>query len=394
MYNENKINVICLLYFSLSAVVIAQQPQFTCPNNANPLVANSGTNLFCTSAGSNTDCPTGSICTTAANAAGILICCSQSTNVNPVCPNSAISQPSNIGYVECQFNNPTNCISGYQCVQSANLANTFICCSTSASVGSCPSDFTPAVGTNGGTISCNPSASTCPSGSSCMQSTLNTAFICCRSANSQRICANNQNALITNGALELCTTPGTQCSSTGYTCQLSVLLATYVCCGQGSTGSSIGCADGRPVYQQRVGETYTCDITSSLNSCPSGYDCALSDDSFVNVCCLTGSTPIPENLSCPTGWNPFRNEVDNAVRTCTAVLDTSCPIGFSCAPSNQVSQFLCCRLASSLVCINGKTLLVNGAPKLCTPTTYSQCPYNYSCQQSVNPTVTVCCSNT
>lgn len=101
----------------------------------------------------------------------------------------------------------------------------------------------------------------------------------------------------------MCTTPGTQCSSVsyfilietkknnfqaGYTCQLSVLLATYVCCGQGSTGSTIGCADGRPVYQQIAGQTYTCEITSAITSCPSGYDCAPSDDPFVDVCCLTG----------------------------------------------------------------------------------------------------------
>ncbi|CAI2340914.1 unnamed protein product [Caenorhabditis sp. 36 PRJEB53466] len=358
-YEIDVILPVLLLYFSS---VSGQQPSFTCPNNANPLVANSGTNLFCTSAGTNTDCPTSSICVTAANAAGVLICCSQST-LTPICPNNAVAQSSTTGYVECSVTNPSNCITGYQCVQSSNVASTFICCSTSTSTTSCPTDFTPAVSTSGGTISCSPSASTCPTGSSCMQSTLNSAFICCRSANSQRICSNNQNALITNGALELCTTPGTQCSTTGYTCQLSVLLATYVCCGQGSTGSiSVGCADGRPVYQQISGETYTCEITSSITSCPSGYDCAPSDDPFIDVCCLTGSTPIPENLSCPTGWNPYRNEVDNSVRTCTAVLDTSCPVGFSCAPSSQPSQFICCRFASSLVCINGKTLLVNGAP--------------------------------
>uniref|UniRef100_A0A8R1DST3 Uncharacterized protein n=1 Tax=Caenorhabditis japonica TaxID=281687 RepID=A0A8R1DST3_CAEJA len=367
--HEKNTNVLLSVFLLFFSKVGGQQPAFTCPNNANPLVANT------------------------ANAAGVLICCSQASTVTPICPNNAIAQTSSAGYVECSISNPTNCIAGYQCVQSSNVATTNICCSLSTSTTSCPSDFTPAVSTSGGT------------------STLNSAFICCRSANSQRICSNNQNALITNGALELCTTPGTQCSTSGYTCQLSVLLATYVCCGQGSTGStSAGCADGRPVYQVIAGETYTCEMTSSVSTCPSGYDCAPSDDPFVDVCCLTGpsfivlsqlpfnvhipgSTPIPENLSCPSGWNPYRNEVDNAVRTCSAVLDTSCPTGFSCAPSSQASQFLCCRLASSLVCINGRTLLVNGAPKLCSQSTFSQCPYNYSCQQSINPTVTVCCSN-
>uniref|UniRef100_A0A8R1DT35 Uncharacterized protein n=1 Tax=Caenorhabditis japonica TaxID=281687 RepID=A0A8R1DT35_CAEJA len=323
--HEKNTNVLLSVFLLFFSKVGGQQPAFTCPNNANPLVANT------------------------ANAAGVLICCSQASTVTPICPNNAIAQTSSAGYVECSISNPTNCIAGYQCVQSSNVATTNICCSLSTSTTSCPSDFTPAVSTSGGT--------------------------------------------------------------SGYTCQLSVLLATYVCCGQGSTGStSAGCADGRPVYQVIAGETYTCEMTSSVSTCPSGYDCAPSDDPFVDVCCLTGpsfivlsqlpfnvhipgSTPIPENLSCPSGWNPYRNEVDNAVRTCSAVLDTSCPTGFSCAPSSQASQFLCCRLASSLVCINGRTLLVNGAPKLCSQSTFSQCPYNYSCQQSINPTVTVCCSN-
>ncbi|CAB3403908.1 unnamed protein product [Caenorhabditis bovis] len=383
--------LLILTIHALFKRALTQQPTYTCPNNANPLIANSGTNLFCTSVGSTSDCPTSSSCVQSANMPSILICCSSASSVTPVCPNNAVAQTSAEGYVACNINNPI-CNSGYQCVQSMNVPSLSICCSTSSQTTMCPTDFTPVIDTNGLTITCSPSSSNCPSESSCMQSTFNSAFICCRSSTSTRICPNQQNALITNNNLEMCTTPGTQCSQIGYTCQFSSLLGAYVCCGNGAIDNGVPkCADNRPTYQQIVGETYTCDSNAR---CPSGYDCAPSDDPFIDVCCLTGATPIPENIACPDGWNPYRNEVDNSVRTCDAVQDTSCPVGFSCAPSSRPSQFLCCRLASALVCINGRTLLINGSPKLCRPSPISQCPYNYSCQQSINPTVTVCCSDT
>ncbi|CAI5442107.1 unnamed protein product [Caenorhabditis angaria] len=392
------LQIFLALFFLFKNFCNSQSPAFTCPNNANALVSNSGSNVFCTSLGTSSDCPTSSTCVTASNSASVLICCSQSTTITPICPNNALAQTSTTnsnGFVECTISNPITCSTGFQCLTSSNIPTVAICCSTTTSTSTCPTDFTPVVGSTGTTITCNPSSSGCPSGSTCLQSTQTSSFICCRSSNSNRICSNNQNALVTNGAIELCTTPGTACSLTGYTCQLSILLASYVCCGFGdSTTTGVQCLDNRPTYQEREGITYTCEINSATTGCPSGYDCAASDDPFIDVCCLTGSTPIPENLACPTGWNPYRNEVDNSIRTCSAVLDTSCPVGFSCAPSStsQIS-FLCCRLATSLVCINGNTLLVNGAPKLCQPGSISQCPFNYSCQQSINPTVTVCCSS-
>lgn len=117
-------------------------------------------------------------------------------------------------------------------------------------------------------IFCSPTEPAgCPGGSVCLPTPLlPSLFICCRSTVSPRVCPNNQNTLVTStGALESCTGPGSPCSrvsisvssqsmsllQTGYTCQLSSVLAQWVCCGVDGTAAK--CADGSETYTQVTG---------------------------------------------------------------------------------------------------------------------------------------------
>ncbi|KJH45636.1 hypothetical protein DICVIV_08314 [Dictyocaulus viviparus] len=108
---------------------------------------------------------------------------------------------------------------------------------------------------------------------------------------------------------------------------------------------------------------------------------------------LVSTTTIqPVGPHCPIGWNAFHNDIDLQPRTCRGLLDMSCPTGFSCAPSSTAGRFICCRLATSMSCINGRTLLINSHPRLCNRRIINQCPRGYSCEQSTNPSITICCS--
>ncbi|CAJ0585546.1 unnamed protein product, partial [Mesorhabditis spiculigera] len=426
---------------------------FTCPSiGQTPVVSQQGNNLFCNSAGQRDVCPINSLCLSAANSAGLLICCfSSPSNVQPICPNNGQPQSSLGGsFVSCDITNPTcsagytcvrasndfqttlcctqgstptdpicpnqqtaqltngrptycnpatlsSCSSGFSCTAASNVAGTFICCSSSGT-STCPANFSPSLDNLGNQIFCTPTNTAgCPGGSQCLQSPNNNAFfLCCRSSISPRVCPNGQNALInSNGNLESCTGPGAPCSQTGYTCTLSPVLAQYFCCGAGSSQLAV-CADGRDTYQQVSGQVYTCSPLQLPTGCPVGYDCAQSSVLGTYVCCRTAATTVSPQ-TCPSGWNAYRNEVTGETRTCTGPFDMSCPIGFSCTPANNMfagsSAFVCCRLATALRCISGQPLLLNNQPRLCSTQQLNQCPPSYTCQQSTIPSITICCTN-
>ncbi|CAD6195821.1 unnamed protein product [Caenorhabditis auriculariae] len=377
---------------------LATAQQFQCPQQGQtPVLTPQGNNQQCFNLGSANECPVGSICVSASNGGGFLICCTSSTST-PVCPNNAVPQASANGFVPCQINFPQTCNTGFSCVPAVNNPQITLCCSGTTSAATCPANFAPALDALGNSINCSPAQPAgCPAGSSCMQATANSGFICCRSSTVERVCPNNQNALLSpSGSLVPCNGPGAPCDTAGFTCQLSTTVAQYICCGNEITSSGATCLDGRVTYQQVSGQTYTCDVGSaSTTRCPFGYDCATSTQVNVFVCCLTGSTtPSPSgSYQCPSGWSAYLNEVNHEARSCSGVFDMSCPAGFSCTPATSSSQYVCCRLASVLACINNQAYLSNGHPRLCSTARVNQCPRGYSCQQSTNPTVTICCTS-
>ncbi|GMT14828.1 hypothetical protein PFISCL1PPCAC_6125, partial [Pristionchus fissidentatus] len=429
-----------------SSPLTTQQPSFSCGVvGETPAVSTTGSNLFCNQVGVRNTCPQSALCRSASNSVNMLICCYSSSEVTPICPNNGIPQPSVTGFYPCDISQPSNqCDQGYSCKRAANDFNTHLCCSSTLNqnnqpicpnqatllqeggnpvycdqfpcqsgyscehaVGSptiviccsssspssqtCPSSFTPVLDPRGTTISCSPNEpASCPSGSQCLDTP--TLYICCQSTTSARICPNNQNALLTpTGFPERCTGPGTPCSKSGYTCQLSPLDSQWVCCGQEATSAS--CADGSDTYQQVPGQTYTCSLLSFPSSCPSGYSCATSTLSGMNVCCRSTSRG-----GCPLGWNPYRNDVTKTTKTCTGVTDESCPTGYSCTPSSSSSSspfsssFICCRLADSPRCPSSSTYLLNSQPRLCSSSKLNQCPIGFQCTSSTVPSISICCS--
>ncbi|CAJ0955896.1 unnamed protein product, partial [Mesorhabditis belari] len=440
-----------------STTVRAQQPaqlQFTCPQiGQTPVVSQQGNNVFCSNAGQRDVCPINSLCVSAANSQGLLICCfSSPTNVQPICPNNGQPQPSLGGsFVACDITNPicntgftcvrasndfqttlccapgtnpsspicpnqqtvqltngqptfcnpsiiSGCSTGFTCTQAANMAGTFICCSA-AGISTCPANFSPSLDNLGNQIFCTPTNTAgCPGGSQCLQSPNNPAFfLCCRSTIAPRVCPNGQSALLgPNGNLVSCTGPGAPCSQPNYICTLSPVLAQYYCCGV-STQVAV-CADGRETYQQISGSTYSCSPLQVPTGCPIGYDCAQSSVLGTYVCCRTIVTTISPLNQCPSGWNGYRNEVTGESRMCTGPFDMSCPTGYSCTPTTNsflggTSSFACCRLATTLRCITGQPLLMNNQPRLCSSQRLNQCPPSYTCQQSTVPSITICCTN-
>ncbi|GMS84371.1 hypothetical protein PENTCL1PPCAC_6546, partial [Pristionchus entomophagus] len=431
---------------SSSSPVISQQASFSCPGvGETPALSTTGSNLFCNQVGSSDTCPQNAFCRSSANSQGMLICCYSSSQITPICPSNAIPQPSINGFFSCDISLPSSqCDPGYSCVRAANDFGTQLCCSSTvdqpvcpnqgqlqqqsgrpvycnpseavpcttgyscqSSIGSssqfvccsssnspsCPTSFTPSLDSQGSSIFCSPTEpSGCPGGSVCLPTPQSsTLYLCCRSTISPRVCPNNQNALLTStGALETCTGPGSTCSRTGYTCQLSSVLAQWLCCGVGSTTAR--CADGSETYTQVTGETYTCSLLSFPSSCPTGFTCAPSSLSGTNVCCRSSG-----NGGCAVGWNPYRNEVTRDTKTCTAVTDESCPSGYSCTPSSSssssTSSFLCCRLADSPRCPSSSTYLLNSQPRLCSSSKLNQCPIGYQCTSSTVPSISICCSS-
>uniref|UniRef100_A0A158R573 CC domain-containing protein n=1 Tax=Syphacia muris TaxID=451379 RepID=A0A158R573_9BILA len=378
-----------------AAVIIPQCPSGT-TNQQGPLGY-----VVCDITSTVQQCQTGYLCTRAANDNSRAICCAGQTNTVAACPNQQTLFTSNGSPRYCSPNILSLCPDGYVCTAAVNLPGTYICCSGSTSNG-CPVNFTPSLSSTGSEIFCTPTdPNSCPSGSVCLESQLAAGsgqYLCCRSSQAPRVCPNNQNALVgDDGQVVRCTGPGAPCSEVNFTCQYSSTLGNWVCCGQGQ--SRILCADGRDTYYQVEGQTYLCMPFSVPTGCPINYDCSPSTVPSTYVCCrqqlLTSTVPsVTVNPSCPTGWNPYRNELDGSNRYCQNAIDMNCPTGFSCTQSTQQGLYLCCRLATSLRCASGQaTLLVNGQPRLCHNLRRNACPSGYSCRLSNIVNVYICCAN-
>ncbi|XGW08285.1 hypothetical protein V3C99_010969 [Haemonchus contortus] len=431
--------------------------QFTCPfAGQEPVLTQQGGNHFCSRAGTQVDCPQNAICVLAGDSNETNICCrSAAAETIPECPNGGIRQPSPTGYKSCSINSLNDCDPGYSCVRASNDFSIQLCCSASSSTAepvcpnqgfllkergrpvycsadqphlcptnypcesavgapgtyvccspstiSCPTRYLPFLDPNGNKIMCSLSnVNDCPVGSTCTQSMQSpTVHLCCKDDLGPPLCPNKRRAFISSyGTVETCSEPGLPCSQPEYTCQFSDPLGQYICCSHDRVPAY--CANGRKVYEQIAGETYTCNPRQVPSSCPIGYECSPSTLPETSVCCATATTvpPLPPITlppttaitQCPPGWEPYRNEFDNRERSCTGQTDTTCPIGYSCSPSMIFRKYLCCRPSTSIFCSRGSTFMVNSNPRVCLRNQPNQCPRGYSCELSIIPSISVCCS--
>ncbi|KHN83297.1 Uncharacterized protein ZC84.1, partial [Toxocara canis] len=378
-----------------------------CPLNSTPQYDITGV-VLCDIDSSFQQCKPGYACTRSANDFSLSLCCSVQSSPIPVCPGQQKLLMEDVSPYYCTPNEQVPCPVRYLCNEAINQPGTFVCC-TSPTSSNCPPNFAPSLDAAGHEASvscdhiyCTPNQpSTCPGYSMCLQSSISpNMFLCCKSRRIAHVCPNNQHALLLpNAQVETCAGPGAPCSQSAYTCQLSSALSTWVCCSQRSKMAL--CADGRETYFETEGQTFSCQPLAQPTGCPIHYDCSRSSTYDIYVCCqqttasktTTTSAPITLAVECPTGWNPFRSEIDGSYRFCENSFDMTCPIGFSCTQSNQIGVYVCCRLGSTVRCGNGlNTMLVNNQPKLCYGIQQNACPVGYSCRLSTKVGVYVCCS--
>ncbi|KAK0395287.1 hypothetical protein QR680_001205 [Steinernema hermaphroditum] len=441
-----------MLCCSAALASLDDAPPFRCPHPSQIPVTrpeNPSENVFCEYPGQKGVCPIDAACQSAANSAGLMICCYGSPNI-PTCPFPRTPQPSPVGYVPCDMMRPNECWSGYTCVRSASGYRSSLCCSlkevpnptcpnqqslsfesgrpqycnpiipdncpddyicvnalgqndvfvccSSPSATICPRDYSPSRDNYGNVMFCSfGDRSQCPGDSSCLESQNHpNRFICCKSTAVPRACPNGQDGLPDlHGGIETCTGPGQSCSRPGYTCQLSPAMSSWICCGHDQPMAL--CADGRETYYQISGTTYECNPLT-FGDCPVKYECAYSNVRGISVCCKQAIPTIvptivpPVALTCPRGWNPYQSE-QGTLEYCQSVMDPNCPNGFSCVQSNQLGTFICCRIASSPQCPAGaQALYVNNQPRTCTKSGPQRCPPYYMCIKSTMATIHICCS--
>lgn len=152
------------------------------------------------------------------------------------------------------------------------------------------------------------------------------------------------------GSVQQCSNPGASCPAAGYQCVFSSVLSQYICCGSGSTTVPAVCADGRQTFTQtsgkdihlRLGNQFQARLTPAIPSkCP---PTVLSDTTVHNQhksesvsavspirvpsghfkdnpLLATTITPPSNFLQCPSGWNPFRNSLNQQVQYCASTTD-------------------------------------------------------------------------
>ncbi|KAI1711752.1 lustrin, cysteine-rich repeated domain-containing protein [Ditylenchus destructor] len=284
----------------------------------------------------------------------------------------------------CSPSEQAPCPAGFSCQESLAQSGVYVCCTDPSykitlDPLECPPYYTPSLdidpekSANCHLLPADPNP--CPSDAACFQARNRTnGFLCCRSAEPSIICPiSGQYALLkSNGQPETCDATSTVsvCSNSTYTCQFSHVLQSHVCCGNLRT---IVCADGRETFIQEKGKTFACNPLDYPTTCPSGYECALSDTRDINVCCrrdqpqaphtYNGSSLIPTSspppatvrstfgppaaeLRCPAGWSAFEDS-RGARRFGQGPWDATCPEGFSSVQSSVTGIFMCCRLSST-----------------------------------------------
>ncbi|VDN20220.1 unnamed protein product [Gongylonema pulchrum] len=290
----------------------------------------------------------------------------------PVCPGQQKLLKSGTEPQYCSPNEPVPCPEKYDCRAASNLPDTYVCCSAPSAI-ACPPNFTPSRSVNGSevckiidllkmlnytpSIHCSPNDPTsCPGGAICMKSVTNKDIhLCCYSSLPRKICPDEQDALLLpDGEVEVCDGAEAECSQSGYTCQVSPELSTWVCCGYPSAMAL--CADGRETFYQIEGQTYSCNIDSYPTNCPAKYECAPSDQPNISsgytcqvspelatwVCC-----GYPSAMAlCADGRETFY-QIEGQTYSCNIdSYPTNCPAKYECAPSDQPNISVCCLIES------------------------------------------------
>uniref|UniRef100_A0A5S6QCJ5 EGF-like domain-containing protein n=1 Tax=Trichuris muris TaxID=70415 RepID=A0A5S6QCJ5_TRIMR len=403
-----------------------------CPVPMVPLYIN-GQVQFCFGPGSS--CPVaGYICVASTVLIDQYVCCSSSTELTETCANGQPAyKPSSVPF----YCDPTlqQCPAQYECLPS-KVSGRFLCCLSvaigqwmcqsgrqpypdaskplfcSAESPSCPvgtvcepsnvptfsvccfsglptqkakcPDGWSSVTTDTDPPQCKGVADTsCPHNGQCVQSDQPNLFVCCRWLFGGTIgCQSGQLPLLLGaGKPQLCTQANPLCPA-GYTCQLSTLPNTYICCKQPTVGSLLLCPDGSVPFKQD-GVVFRC---SAMVPCPSPYTCQTAVGSLEQVCCQPGGGGVVTNVCGPAQQVYVVNDVPQRCQ----VKSPACPAGFSCQQGEQeIESYFCCQ---SPACPTGTALLnTNGRPRFCNPS-YSSCPVGSFCQESMNLSGNyVCC---
>uniref|UniRef100_A0A0N4Z082 SCP domain-containing protein n=1 Tax=Parastrongyloides trichosuri TaxID=131310 RepID=A0A0N4Z082_PARTI len=313
----------------------------TCPANYAPTVDLNGQNIYC-SVSNNNVCPTGSECLQSPTQASIYICC-KSTSAPVICPNDQNALITN-GILE-RCNGPQNSCSknGYTCQYSTTI-NGWVCCGEKESeTPMCKNGMAPYTAGNGEPYTCSLSASSCPVGYNCEQSTLESVNVCCPTT----------------------TEPITTTTTSPY---------------------PLSCPNNWNPYRYFSGNYHICNSVSDTSSCPFGYSCVPANINGVFICCRYSMS-----FECSVKNSTLL--VNNQPRLCATTILNSCPYGYDCLPSTIDSINICCKKASILSCRNGRQMaMINGNPQYCQAYGYqSTCPYGYICDHSNIVNMNVCC---
>ncbi|VDM39269.1 unnamed protein product [Toxocara canis] len=242
-------------------------------------------------------------------------------------------------------------------------------------------------------IYCTPNQpSTCPGYSMCLQSSISpNMFLCCKSRRIAHVCPNNQHALLLpNAQVETCAGPGAPCSQRfralipvnyrqhfqhGYAAvsglrwlfvrmeekriskpkvltfqfRFYFLFFAKAHCARDmfvyAASFRNGTITGSDTVFSVSGQTFSCQPLAQPTGCPIHYDCSRSSTDDIYVCCqqttasktTTTSAPITLAVECPTGWNPFRSEIDGSYRFCENSFDMTYLVGVYVCCSEYVA---------------------------------------------------------
>lgn len=406
--------------------------QYQCPANSRPLMTGASF-TFC-NPNSGPFCPATYSCQQAVNTPNIFICCSTSS-LSPTCPSGLNPYATTPGqFVYCSATNP-NCPTGSSCQIATNMANTYVCCSSSSTTYTCPGNFQIFIGGTGQVTVCTGSPNICPQPSTCLQATNNIQVsICCQTSTNNQFCPANQQDLYVGGQLQYCTGVGAVCPQAGYTCQFSTSLNQYLCCGSGATtdicptgqqplyvgtaiqfctntgsacpsagytcqfsnfisrfvccggiSSALRCLNNQPIYQPST-TPFLCNPQAS--QCPAQYDCLQSTQSNQFVCCLRAGSS--GSYQCVSGRVPYPNSVNAQICNPTS---SNCPAATACEQSNLPNQFICCNLGTRQPqCPSAWQPLLDGViPRRCSGPSDTSCPSSYSCLASDITSTYICC---
>ncbi|KAK0395288.1 hypothetical protein QR680_001205 [Steinernema hermaphroditum] len=379
-----------MLCCSAALASLDDAPPFRCPHPSQIPVTrpeNPSENVFCEYPGQKGVCPIDAACQSAANSAGLMICCYGSPNI-PTCPFPRTPQPSPVGYVPCDMMRPNECWSGYTCVRSASGYRSSLCCSLKEVPNpTCPNQQSLSF-ESGRPQYCNPIIpDNCPDDYICVNALgQNDVFVCCSSP-SATICPRDYSPSrdnygnVTPAALSpkiiqidssavkvqpfLEHVQMVKTASQTYMVELKRVLglvspavdldtpASFLQrCRRGFAVAMINRwlyvpMVGRLTIRYLVGTTYECNPLT-FGDCPVKYECAYSNVRGISVCCKQAIPTIvptivpPVALTCPRvgpNWDDEPKCFDGSQPLSTGSIIRQCSI---------IGEYLCVAFLVSL----------------------------------------------